>query len=906
LSSVCIQGQVDKRVEVISNEHPDDIGIEKHPSVLWARDWSSGWQDEVKAIQGGIASLGHELHVHADHRPVFFPEAKYYRGPDTRTWLDASFPIDLNCTREERPGTAVLVRVPFGPVPDAIVPAPLVSPYPMTVFYRHRVRLQKSMMFDPTDLNLVGGKFPGLAWRLGHPYMTAKNATTNGGRIWFPVGGSSDVPSYGKYFPAGSMPRLTPEACFIGGSMYDHWKRPTDSGLPIGIGQYTPLHPWIGSEYVVPYSIPLPYDVDLDIEGQVTMNSIVGADEHGNGAGVQDGIFRSWIWADGKLIHFFEDTAMLYRHHPYIGVYELWFRYKIGGIVAPCKEHRVLIGPYVCATERIGPLQHEPISFPPTEPEPAMRIVLDGKRYLLTEDTMPDDLRFTLSGKDYDLIEDATATGDLAMTVAGVTYRVQEVVPPPVDCEMSEWSEWLPTSEWSVCVNGEQSRSEQRTRTIITPASNGGVACGATVETRAATQACVPATLNPVIVGAAVNTWTRLPDGPAHTVYQTQLNGSPPTSVTLYQMQRTIPLGRGYGCFVINDQGQIFFFGGGHSGLVCNQVCMMDYVPDYGLQVPGGVGPAYPTDTGRPWWEHQGPRAAWDKRLGKYMLMQPSGTWLYPWERIVENHAAYTDANGVVHPANNPVWSASNYLNSPLVFCDDLDAMLFFNRGTGVVWRFNYDTNSWSILHNLKTGGANYAHPGGDSRGGGAACYDPTRKRVYFFGNQTNFPAVTDNTTPLNPKLWYLDIETNVSGQIDMTGGPSGAIRYTAVNGLQGVFPGGMCYDPDHDDVLVPGKSTDDKLIIWRLRYVGGVSTWDVLPEFGVAQITEGSPFETARKVPAAGAGAIHSNWFGLLQHDVTHHCLILSLRHGGGEGKGTEQYLGFKNFEVYALKRAA
>lgn len=61
--------------------------------------------------------------------------------------------------------------------------------------------------------------------------------------------------------------------------------------------------------------------------------------------------------------------------------------------------------------------------------------------------------------------------------------------PPPVDCVVSEWSAWS-GGEWGACRNRTQSRTETRTRTVVTPASNGGQACPALTETRTATQAC--------------------------------------------------------------------------------------------------------------------------------------------------------------------------------------------------------------------------------------------------------------------------------------------------------------------------------------------------------------------------------------------------------------------------------
>jgi hypothetical protein len=55
-------------------------------------------------------------------------------------------------------------------------------------------------------------------------------------------------------------------------------------------------------------------------------------------------------------------------------------------------------------------------------------------------------------------------------------------------------SAWVLASatNWSACVQGQHTRTETWTRTVITPASNGGASCGPKTETRTATQACTP------------------------------------------------------------------------------------------------------------------------------------------------------------------------------------------------------------------------------------------------------------------------------------------------------------------------------------------------------------------------------------------------------------------------------
>ena len=62
--------------------------------------------------------------------------------------------------------------------------------------------------------------------------------------------------------------------------------------------------------------------------------------------------------------------------------------------------------------------------------------------------------------------------------------------PAPVNAVVSEWSAWT-GGAWSACTNNTQTRTETRTRTVITPASNGGTTPPLS-ETRTVSQPCTP------------------------------------------------------------------------------------------------------------------------------------------------------------------------------------------------------------------------------------------------------------------------------------------------------------------------------------------------------------------------------------------------------------------------------
>ena len=59
----------------------------------------------------------------------------------------------------------------------------------------------------------------------------------------------------------------------------------------------------------------------------------------------------------------------------------------------------------------------------------------------------------------------------------------------PVDCVVSAWSNWI-AGVWSTCYGGQQSRTETRTRTVMTQPVNGGTACPVLTETRTVAQTC--------------------------------------------------------------------------------------------------------------------------------------------------------------------------------------------------------------------------------------------------------------------------------------------------------------------------------------------------------------------------------------------------------------------------------
>ncbi len=85
-------------------------------------------------------------------------------------------------------------------------------------------------------------------------------------------------------------------------------------------------------------------------------------------------------------------------------------------------------------------------------------------------------------------------------------FIVNYVALVPTDATVSAWSAWTDTSSWSTCTNSLQSKTQIRTRTIITSATNGGTTPSLS-ETQTVSQSCtVVVTPTPVPPPAPVPT----------------------------------------------------------------------------------------------------------------------------------------------------------------------------------------------------------------------------------------------------------------------------------------------------------------------------------------------------------------------------------------------------------------
>ncbi|HZP86610.1 MAG TPA: fibronectin type III domain-containing protein [Burkholderiales bacterium] len=101
----------------------------------------------------------------------------------------------------------------------------------------------------------------------------------------------------------------------------------------------------------------------------------------------------------------------------------------------------------------------------------------------------------------YFVLKSFNAAGNESQPTGVASAAAAAAPPSPIDCVVSDWSSWV-LGTFGACVSGTQSRTDTRTRTIVTPAANGGSACPSLTDTRIVTQACTTA-----------KTWKVAPNG---------------------------------------------------------------------------------------------------------------------------------------------------------------------------------------------------------------------------------------------------------------------------------------------------------------------------------------------------------------------------------------------------------
>lgn len=121
-----------------------------------------------------------------------------------------------------------------------------------------------------------------------------------------------------------------------------------------------------------------------------------------------------------------------------------------------------------------------------------------------------------------------------------VTFSANPPPPPPptpVDCVVSDWGDWVLGTP-SACMSGSQTRTDTRTRTVVTPAANGGAACPALSETVTVTLTCAVEPPPPTIpaVGTITATTVLSPTNPPN--YNVALSWAAVAGAESYAIER--------------------------------------------------------------------------------------------------------------------------------------------------------------------------------------------------------------------------------------------------------------------------------------------------------------------------------------------------------------------------------
>lgn len=339
--------------------------------------------------------------------------------------------------------------------------------------------------------------------------------------------------------------------------------------------------------------------------------------------------------------------------------------------------------------------------------------------------------------------------------------------------------------------------------------------------------------------------------------------------------------------------GKLFYFGGGHSGFSANTAETFDvqtgrwtessYVPDVGCQMLAGraISPATPTASGRPWWEHNMNRLAWDARVGQFMNVQNSGTWFYNTTSEVWTQAVPFPPPPAVY--GYPGGSSEEWKCGTLRFDPRLNAMVFWGC-YGAIWRLDYGSGPpaftgarWVLMHAVP----NFSLETFTS----AHTYDTTRRRHYYLRIKTT-PTSEVITTP---KMWWFDPlagssclsnprPCGLSGVVDMTGGPNATS--TCPNDVCEIVFGSMAYDPSNDELYVVTRdgSPERQILLWGLKNGGAAGQqWRK-----ITGLSGDIP-----KLPVVGEGSLVAHSVDLLHYDTVKNVLLLTLRSGGGSSDG-------------------
>jgi hypothetical protein len=294
----------------IAQSYVYDKGIEQHPSVLFASDFSEVGKPTWQA--GGITSGGTQV---AD--------------PATdSTYVRAVIP------KGELYGCG-LERDVTGGNPDGTI-----ANTETELYARYYVYLE-----DDWGSNVDANKMPGWDGRFGAWKSTG---------YWYPLSGNGG----GKASGLKLFDQKSGQWIYHGSSMRGHGGTITNDGNP-----YDSLF-WIGG-YIYHLDQPSDYGETVkwsgtvlergkwySIEHYLKMNSIEGPfDTVGNGSAKSDGVYKAWV--DGVQVY--ERADFRWRRHPEMGLQGFWLNWYHGGKEPSPKDMHFRMNHVVIARDYIGP-----------------------------------------------------------------------------------------------------------------------------------------------------------------------------------------------------------------------------------------------------------------------------------------------------------------------------------------------------------------------------------------------------------------------------------------------------------------------------------------------------------------------------------------------------------------------
>lgn len=293
----------------ISAAYPYDANLAQHAGVLYAHDFSPGYEAFFTE--------------NWRNKPAF-QEEPFLRSTSVRNYFD-----------EKSTGSSSLAHRWSSRHEEQ----------PDEIYFRYYVFLE-----DDWGSEVDGNKMPGIAGRYG-----AWN-----GRYYEPRCGNGGSPTDGRVHSDGVR---------CGWTLRGHSVRPEPKDAnpykeftPLGTYAYHADMPgdfgqvWRWGNHTVGFPV-LRRGKWYSIEQYAKVNTVDGPlDSLQNGVGRNDGIFRAWV--DGVRVY--EKTDIRMRHTPLIKVDDIWLDWYHGGTEtpAPGKQHHYRMSNIVVSRNYIGPLTH--------------------------------------------------------------------------------------------------------------------------------------------------------------------------------------------------------------------------------------------------------------------------------------------------------------------------------------------------------------------------------------------------------------------------------------------------------------------------------------------------------------------------------------------------------------------